>query len=305
MADRHPSMRSDFYVYALLRGDTGVPFYVGKGRGRRVDLHEWEARRGQRGYKAAIIRQMIAHGAEVIKIRLHDNLTEAVAHKYEVALIAAIGRSPSGPLANLTDGCEGTSGWAAPPEWRAAAAERRRGKKHSPESVEKTAAAKRGQIISADHRAKIAAKLRGTKASLETRAKLSQARRGRGPSPEALANSIAARVGKKMSPEARAKMSKAKAGRKLSPEHVAKLAFLARRENRSPETLAKMSAARLGKKRSLSSVAKGADTQRGKKHSPERIAKMVAGRWAKTLRCDATIRDYAAEALRPTRVHEG
>src|SRR5258707_1068073 len=163
---------SNFYVYALFR-ETGVPFYIGKEKGRRWAHHDRYARKGRLGYKCAIIRDMQARGLEVIKVKLHEGLSEAIAHTYEIALIKAIGRYPLGPLTNLTDGGDGISGWVATPETRLKMATGQRGRKHSPESIEKTAAAKRGQIISAEMRARIAAKLRGRKPTPETLMKLS------------------------------------------------------------------------------------------------------------------------------------
>lgn len=106
--------RSDFYVYVLFR-ENGIPFYIGKGTDNRWLRHEANARRGAKGRVYNVIRHMQARDIEVPKIRLHSELTEAVAHEYEVAFIAAIGRGRRGPLVNLTDGGEGTSGWKPSP----------------------------------------------------------------------------------------------------------------------------------------------------------------------------------------------
>lgn len=87
-----------FYVYVYYRPD-GRPFYVGKGKGNR-----WKRR--HRHHVANIINQ----GGCTCKI-IYENLTEQEAHDKEVALIAIEGRLPYGPLVNLTDGGEGTSGY--------------------------------------------------------------------------------------------------------------------------------------------------------------------------------------------------
>ena len=248
MATQPSSTHGDFYVYALLRGDTGQPFYVGKGKGKRWAFHEWEALSGARGHKCNTIRSMRSRGVAVIRAKLHEGLTEAVAHEYEVALIKAIGRRPTGPLVNLTDGGEGPSGLKHSPEAREKMAAAKRGRKLTPESIAKRSAAVRGiprtpetvEKISAAQRGKRRRKMtpeeigarsatvRGSKRSAETRAKMSAAQRGR-----------------KMSPESRAKMSVSHRGLKQTPEHIAKAAAAHTGTKRTPEARAKMSAAAL------------------------------------------------------------
>src|ERR1700733_14023593 len=93
--------RADFYVYVLFRHDTGEPFYVGKGAGRRWERHENSAPRGN-PYLNAIIGLARKAGTKVPKIKVALGLTEAAAFAVERAFIAAIGRKPAGPLANMT-----------------------------------------------------------------------------------------------------------------------------------------------------------------------------------------------------------
>jgi hypothetical protein len=108
MADQ-PVIRSDFYVYALYREDGVTPFYIGKGCGRRIVVHERSAHRFT-SHKDRIIQNMLASGIEQIpKKKLFDGLTDKEAGRIEVALIAKLGRCPNGPLANLTDGGDGVS----------------------------------------------------------------------------------------------------------------------------------------------------------------------------------------------------
>jgi hypothetical protein len=206
--------RSDFYVYVLFR-ENGVPFYVGKGRNRRWEMHEWQARRGDKGFRFAIIRKMYAHGlAEIPKIKLHEGLTAAVASEYEVALIAAIGRHPCGPLVNQTAGGEGSSN--PPPEVRA-----------------KKAAAMRGQHRSPETCAKIGDVHRGKEIRPETRAKLRLANLGKKQSQEHIAKMVATKIGKKHPPGTGAKIRAALLGRQHTPERranqrAARLAYLER-----------------------------------------------------------------------------
>lgn len=207
-----PSNTPDFYVYALFR-ETGVPFYVGKGRNGRWLLHEWEAKTSGKGRRHRIIRRMQERGIEVPKIKLHEGLTEATAFAYEIALIDAIGRTPRGPLVNHTNGGEGASGLE----------------------------------VSEETRAKMSARLRGVSKSPEHRAKIAAAHRDTRPSAEALAKAAATNRGRKHTPEVRAQFAASRTGKVRSPEAVAKTAAANRGQKRSAETRAKIAAARRGK----------------------------------------------------------
>lgn len=102
------------YVYVLLRGPN-LPFYVGKGtKGNgvaRVFQHEAEARGDGKSYKLNIIRALWKRNLSVLYAfdGFHDDEVNALAR--ERVLIQTIGRHDlnRGPLANLTDGGEGTS----------------------------------------------------------------------------------------------------------------------------------------------------------------------------------------------------
>ena len=128
-------MNADRCVYAKFR-ETGEPFYIGKGSQKRAWDHEQEARRGKRSHKCHIIRDMWSRGHEPITVMLHEGLTETTANEYEMAFIRAIGRADLGlgPLANLTDGGDGTTGHKPSPEVIAKLVARLRGKKLPPDS---------------------------------------------------------------------------------------------------------------------------------------------------------------------------
>ena len=104
----------DFYVYALFREDGRTPFYIGKGRGKRMYIHERDAPRFT-SHKDRIIQNMLAAGSlSIPKAKLVDGLTDDEAKQVEKDLIRLVGRWPSGPLANMTDGGDGVSN--LPPE---------------------------------------------------------------------------------------------------------------------------------------------------------------------------------------------
>jgi hypothetical protein len=93
-----------FYVYLHVRGDTGTPFYVGKG---------YRNRYMQRDRKNLQWKHIVnKHGFDTIF--LERNLTESKAFELEMYWINRIGRliDNSGPLVNITiggDGCTGRS----------------------------------------------------------------------------------------------------------------------------------------------------------------------------------------------------
>jgi hypothetical protein len=287
MRQRH----ADHYIYLLFR-ENGAPFYVGKGRGKRESGHEGEARNGHTATRHDIVRDMMARGLEIPKVRLHEDLTNSVANVYERALIAAIGRADKGlgPLANLTDGGDGTSGHRRTREAIAKTAAARRGMKHTPEALSKmraaslgkawlpasrakVSAALKGRPKSAEHVAKLKAANLGKRHSLETRAKIGDGHRGRKQTPEHIANAARTRVGRKMPPDAVAKSAAARQGKKRSFETVAKMRLAALR----PDVIARKRAANLGRKHLPATIEKMRDANLGKKHSPEHKAKIGAG----------------------------
>lgn len=97
-----------FYVYAHYRKTTGEIFYIGKGNGRRA----WSGKRANRYWHHIATKD----GFDVRIIK--DGLSEVCALTLETALIFIHGRYPNGPLVNMTDGGEGTSGWEPSVEWK-------------------------------------------------------------------------------------------------------------------------------------------------------------------------------------------
>jgi hypothetical protein len=227
---------ADSYVYVLFRAD-GTPFYVGAGRKSRWADHEKHARYGLGPDvpRLNIIREMTKAGFKSIpKVKIAEGLTHQEARVREIALIAAIGRHPDGPLTNQTPGGDGYRD--QPPELRA-----------------KTIARNRARVWTPEMREKAAASLRGKKLSPESIAKRLATRRERGWwSPEErikMSAATSARFsGKPKSPEHIAKMSAARKGKSLPPiseAHKAAIGNAHRGKVNSPEVRARMSAARL------------------------------------------------------------
>jgi len=98
---------AQFYVY-VLSGPDGEPFYIGKGKGGRVDDHEKEAKRNCQCQKCTVIRDMWHRGEQVGKAVVFETEDEQAAFTYERNLIAHHGRNN---LCNQTNGGAGVSGY--------------------------------------------------------------------------------------------------------------------------------------------------------------------------------------------------
>jgi hypothetical protein len=191
-----------FYVYVFFRPWNGIPCYVGKGSGRRATRPS----RRLNPHLERIIEK--AAGASLPVVIVRAGITEAEAFETEIALIKAIGRGHRGPLANLTDGGEGTSGWIAPPDFCAKVSvrlkghkfnlgrkqsseeiEKRRkaitGRKRSPESKERMRIAQLGNkkgighTVSPEAKAATSVRFKGVPLTLEHCEKLRQAKLGK------------------------------------------------------------------------------------------------------------------------------
>src|SRR5712671_5181213 len=104
------------YVYTLAYPD-GKVFYVGKGTGDRIHMHEYEAlgaRKSRNIYKTRVINKIWREGGEIFKTKLAFFQTNEEALAYETALIFF---TPD--LTNLTDGGEGNKGYKYTEEQKA------------------------------------------------------------------------------------------------------------------------------------------------------------------------------------------
>jgi hypothetical protein len=101
--------RPRIYVYILKKPD-GTPFYVGVGRGRRIEAHERDARCStEKTHKLNVIRKIWRDGGAVVRVFDSYHHTNESATAQERDLIQSIGRCDlgTGPLTNQTDGGEG------------------------------------------------------------------------------------------------------------------------------------------------------------------------------------------------------
>lgn len=153
----------EFYTY-VWRDAAQVPFYVGKGKGRRA------FKTADRSKEFKEIYSQGDCAVEIVDWFMH----ESQAHALEVELIERYGRREiGGLLVNKTDGGEGVSGIILSDEAR---------KKISVANTGNTYCL--GREMSGETRAKIARSRTGISPSAETRAKIGAAHRGRQVSPE-------------------------------------------------------------------------------------------------------------------------
>jgi len=211
-----------YYTYLHCKPD-GVPFYVGKGHGKRCRYFGT----GRNLHHRRIIAK---YGKENIGVFVFSCESEQHAHADEIQQIAQL-RREGFALVNQTDGGEGVSGLKHSPSTLAKMSQSKIGRKLSPEHVKKIADANRGKQTGL-----------GRKHSVETRAKMSTTRKmipGKIPSEETRAKLSASHLGQPAwnkgkaspfrgvprSPETKAKISAAQTGKVLSEEHKKKLSI--------------------------------------------------------------------------------
>lgn len=102
-----------FYVYILIDPRDDFPFYVGKGKGPRINEHVLNVDRHYNFLLKVRILEIAATG-NVITEKWVESADEDYCHWLEIYLIDFYGRLTvnEGPLLNLTDGGEGVLGWS-------------------------------------------------------------------------------------------------------------------------------------------------------------------------------------------------
>jgi len=187
---------NEYYTYAYLRED-GTPYYIGKGKGRRI-------------YSKAKDEIRIPKNKSRI-IFLKQNLTEEEAFKHEIYMIDVFGRKDlrTGILRNKTDGGEGGAMML--------------GKKHKQESIQRMSEIKKGKKFTEEHKRKIGEAHKGRTLTEEHKKKIGIAGKGRTYTEESRKKISDARKGKTHTEETKRKMRESAKGRVHSEESKRKM----------------------------------------------------------------------------------
>lgn len=250
---------AEYYVYSLAYPD-GTPFYIGKGKGRR--MYDHGTSRGRLRGVNEVLEELRMTGDECIRTIVHRDLTEDEAFELERQEIAKIGRRPSGSLVNANDGGHGGRNPSAATRAKISAAAKAQPRQPREHYVEMNR--KRGPITE-EHRQKLRAVLAGRTLSDETKQKLSAAAKARkvwgsrermvelnkrrnAHTSEATREKLR-QAGKAQvwTDERRAKISAAQKGRVSDPEANAKRSAALKGRPKSPEHLAAIAAAKAAK----------------------------------------------------------
>jgi len=105
--------KKKYYIYEYVDPLTNLPFYVGKGYGKRYLYHLKNLNDNTNPHKTNKIKKLINEGLKPIINLVKTGLTENQSFEFEKKMIKKYGRIDlgTGCLLNLTDGGEGQSGW--------------------------------------------------------------------------------------------------------------------------------------------------------------------------------------------------
>ena len=174
-----------FYIYIHRKPD-GTPFYVGKGHGDRAD---WRYTRTP--YHTSLLKK---YGDDVI-VEIINCESEKIAFECEVLYIQRF-REEGYRLANMTDGGDGPTGLVMTIEAREKMALAKRGKKQSPELLERRVQGMIGRKMSPGYSEKLSARWKGVPKPLEQRAKIAKSLTGTRDTEERKINKRKAALGK-------------------------------------------------------------------------------------------------------------
>ena len=189
------------YVYTLTDPRNGMPFYVGKGHGKRCEFHLDEAKyyTKRKSKKLNKIRKLMSLGMKPIITKVEENVSDAQAIDFECLLIAEM-RDIGISLTNMTDGGDGAKGYKHTEENKRLASERQKNRVMTEEHKQKMRKPKSEEGSANIAKARLTTTYRPSK---ETKRKTSEALLGR----------ASPMKGRKQSDEAKAKMSAWRKGR--------------------------------------------------------------------------------------------
>lgn len=174
-----------YYVYHLINPETGLPFYVGKGKGHRCKQHLTDKPEYSRNKRlTGHIQNLRKRGIETKILKIQENMTEENAYileELEILKYGRIGFDDGGILLNFFISIRperkcgednGFYGRTHTDETKKRIGDANRGRTHTKEARDKISKTHKGVPKSEEHRKKIGVKSRGRSPSQETREKL-------------------------------------------------------------------------------------------------------------------------------------
>lgn len=161
------------YVYIYRDPSRGnEPIYVGKGKGNRAQFHLSRTDKHPMTHR---VQKMLRENVSPVVAFIASGIDDELACLVEQEAISKFGRKDlgKGPLLNLTDGGEGTSGRVASAALRANMSKAKAGAKYDGTNYRLAAL---GRTYTEERNAKVSASLKGHPVSAATREKLRAAR---------------------------------------------------------------------------------------------------------------------------------
>jgi len=226
-----------FYVYEHWRLDRDECFYVGKGRAGRA-----YSMKGRNRHHKAIVAKLSRIGSALEVRMVATGLSEADAFALEIERIS-FWREAGVDLANVTDGGEGVTGLRMSDASKQKMSDKKIGVKRGPHSAEhrlRIGLAHRGKKFSPEHIEKLSKARRARVTSSETKEKMSQSMtKFYKENPEARQAVSVARKGMRHSEATKKLMSEKSKNKIISKEQRAKISQTLTGKKQSKETIEK------------------------------------------------------------------
>lgn len=174
-------LKSGNYTYGIYSFDY-EPFYVGKGKGKRMYYHSVKNKESSKNnIKFGILKKINESSRKPIYLKIKENLYEDESFELEKKLIDLIGLriDNKGPLSNMTYGGEGVSGYKHNDKTKKLLSEKAKGRIISEAQRKAISNANKGRIFSKESRKKISKANKGRVKSIETRNKISKGNKGK------------------------------------------------------------------------------------------------------------------------------